>query len=33
MATKNTQLSKDQSDVIVLEWIKTNNLKNRLSFA
>ena len=31
MATKkntNNVLSKDQSDVIVLEWIKTNNLKN-----
>ena len=31
MATKkstNNALSSDQSDVIVLEWIKTNNLKN-----
>ena len=31
MATKkstNTALSPNQSDVIVLEWIKTNNLKN-----
>ena len=31
MATKkdtNTKLSPNQSDVIVLEWIKTNNLKN-----
>ena len=31
MATKksiNNTISRDQSDVIVLEWIKTNNLKN-----